>query len=122
MDAHVAQWTETVEAGDMFVSAITLVEIEKGILQVSRRDSSQGNMLRNWFESAVLREFAGRVLPFDTETALYCASLHVPDHRSANDAMIAATAYRHGMIVVTRNTQDFEGLGVKVLNPWGWIQ
>ncbi len=106
----------------MFVSAITIMEIEKGILQISRKDALQGNMLRGWFTQMVLREFTGRVLPFDTETAIHCASLHVPDQRSANDAMIAATAYRHDMTVVTRNVKDFEELGVKLLNPWEWRQ
>lgn len=120
IDPQVSNWTDTVDAGDMFISAITIMEIEKGILQVLRKDVRQGEMLREWFASVVLREFSGRVLPFDAEIAIYCASLHVPDQRSANDAMIAATAFRHDMTVVTRNTRDFEGLGVMLLNPWEW--
>jgi len=66
----------------------------------------------------VLREFRHRILPFQLADALGCASLHVPDRRSGIDAFIAATAKTHGMTVVTRNTKDFEGAGVAVLNPW----
>ncbi|MGK3112159.1 type II toxin-antitoxin system VapC family toxin [Candidatus Pantoea formicae] len=122
IDANVSDWTDTVDAGDMFISAITILEIETGILQILRKDKRQGDLLREWFTSMVLREFSGRVLPFDAETAIHCASLHVPDQRSANDAMIAATAFRHDMTVVTRNIKDFEGLGVKLVNPWEWQQ
>ncbi len=120
MDAGVALWTETVDAGDMFISAITVMEIEKGILSLIRRDARQGNVLRKWFSSAVMVEFKNRILPFNSEAALYCASLHVPDRRPVNDAMIAATAYCHDMILVTRNVKDFDSLGVRLLNPWCW--
>lgn len=58
------------------------------------------------------------ILSFNTEAALYCATLHTPDRRPVNDAMIAATAYCHGMTLVTRNVKDFEQLGVSLLNSW----
>lgn len=63
-------------------------------------------------------EFAERTLPVDATVALRCATLHVPDVRPDRDAYIAATAVAHGMTVVTRNKQDFEPMGVPVLNPW----
>jgi toxin FitB len=66
----------------------------------------------------VLPEFAERTLALDSEVALRCARLHVPDPRSERDAYIAATALVHGMTVVTRNVADFAPTSVRVLNPW----
>jgi toxin FitB len=102
-DANVAAWTTSVDAAALFVSAITIMELETGVLQVERRDATQGAMLRAWLDQHVLPEFTGRVLPIDTAVAQRCARLHVPDRRSERDALIAATALVHGMAVVTRN-------------------
>ena len=63
-------------------------------------------------------EFSGRTLPVDTAVAQRCARLHVPDKRGERDALIAATALVHGMVVVTRNVDDFAPTGVLVVNPW----
>ena len=65
-----------------FVSAITIMELETGVLQIERRDTAQGALLRAWLDGHVLPEFAGRVLPVDTAVAQRCARLHVPDRRS----------------------------------------
>jgi len=120
IDPAVSAWTDSVDAGDLFLSAITIMEIEKGIAQVARRDVAQADRLREWFETAVLTEFSERTLPFETEAARYFARLHVPDKRSANDAIIAAIAWQHDMVLVTRNEKDFSGMGVQLLNPWEW--
>ena len=117
-DAHVAAWAESVDAADLFVSAITLMEFELGVLSVERRDAAQGAMLRAWLEQHVLPEFSGRTLPIDTAVAQRCARLHVPDRRGERDALIAATALVHGMAVVTRNVADFKPTGVTIVNPW----
>ena len=116
--ARVAAWATKVPAGSLYLSAITLLELEMGVLQIERRDPTQGAVLRRWFDAQVLPAFAGRVLSVDTAVALQCARLHVPDKLSEHDAMIAATALVHGMTVVTRNVADFEPSGVPVLNPW----
>lgn len=117
-DARVAAWAAGVDAADLYVSVITIMELEIGILQVERRDASQGGLLRAWLSHHVLPEFSSRVLPIDTAVALRCARLHVPDPRAERDALIAATALVHGMTVVTRNVADFEPTGVPTLNPW----
>ena len=117
-DANVAAWVATVDAADLFVSAITLLELEIGVLSIERKDTAQGQMLRDWLEQQVLPEFATRVLPVDTAVARRCARLHVPDKRAERDALIAATALVHGMTLVTRNQVDFQPTGVRVLNPW----
>lgn len=118
IDANVAAWAESIDASALFVSSITIMELELGILSVERRDATQGSRLRSWLEQHVLPEFSGRTLPVDTAVALRCARLHVPDKRSERDAIIAATALVHGMTVVTRNVADFEPTGVAIINPW----
>lgn len=117
-DPNVATWTESVDAADLFVSAISVMELELGVLSIERKDAVQGAMLRSWFEQHVLPEFSTRTLPVDTAVALRCAGLHVPDKRGERDALIAATALVHGMAVVTRNADDFKPTGVTVVNPW----
>jgi len=117
-DANVAAWAESVDAADLFISAITIMELELGVLSVERRDAAQGAMLRAWLEQHVLPEFSERTLPVDTAVAQRCARLHIPDRRGERDALIAATALVHGMAVVTRNVADFKPAGVTIINPW----
>ena len=111
-------WTESVDASDLFVSAITIMELELGVLSVERKDATQGALLRSWLEQHVLPEFSGRTLPVDTSVAQRYARLHAPDKRGERNALIAATALVHGMTVVTRNVADFEPTGVTTVNPW----
>lgn len=117
-DANVTAWAASVDAAALFVSAITIMELETGVLLVERRDAAQGAMLRTWLAQHVLPEFTGRILPVDTAVAQRCAKLHVPDRCADRDALIAATALVHGMTVVTRNVADFVATGVTLLNPW----
>lgn len=117
-DANVVAWLSSVNATTVYLSAITLMEIELGILRIERRDPVQGSRLRAWMDQHILPEFADRTLPVDTAVALRCALLHVPDPRPERDAFIAATALAHGMTVVTRNIADFAPTGVPLLNPW----
>lgn len=117
-DANVAAWAENADADSLFVSAISILELELGVLSVERRDAAQGAVLRDWLAHHVLPEFSARTLAVDTAVALRCARLHVPDRRSERDALIAATALVHGMAVVTRNIADFQSTGVPLVNPW----
>lgn len=119
-DPQVVAWASGVSPASLFVSVISVLELETGILLVERRDAVQGNMLRQWLETQVLPTFAERVLAVDTAVARQCARLHVPDPRSDRDALIAATAMVHGMTVVTRNVADFELTGCALLNPWSY--
>lgn len=118
-DRNVTAWAASVPAAGLFLSAISILELETGILLVERRDPAQGAVLRAWLDDHVLPAFAGRVLPVDTVVAQRCARLHVPDPRSDRDALIAATALVHGLTVVTRNVADFAPTGVALVNPWG---
>ena len=117
-DANVVAWAQSVDATDLFVSALTIMELELGVLSIERKDAIQGSLLRNWLEKQVLPEFSDRTLPVDTAVAQRCARLHVPDKRGERDALIAATALVHGMTLVTRNTHDFQATRVTIVNPW----
>jgi len=120
-DRGVITWASGVPAEDLYVSVISILELETGVLQVQRRDPKQGALLRAWLDQHVLPAFSGRTLPVDTAVAQRCASLHVPDPRSERDALIAATAMVHHMTVVTRNVADFQATGVPLLNPWDTV-
>ena len=117
-DANVARWADSVQAIELFISVITLQELEIGVLLAELRDPPQGKVFRSWLGSHVLPAFVGRVLSVDAAVSLRSAQLHVPDAKPFRDGLIAATALVHGMTVVTRNTQDFELTGVKLINPW----
>lgn len=117
-DKNVAQWADSVDSVDLYLSAVTVHELEMGVLLAERRDPPQGAVFRAWFESQVLPAFAGRILPVDTVVAKRSAALHVPAPRPIIDSLIAATALVHGMTVVTRNVADFQLSGVSILNPW----
>lgn len=117
-DVGVANWADSVDASDLYLSVITVQELEIGVLLLERRDAIQAAMFRTWLDSQVMPAFAGRILPVDTAIARRSASLHVPDPKPVRDALIAATALVHGMTVVTRNEADFRDAGVRLLNPW----
>lgn len=115
--AEVRAWAAGQPSSKLFLSAITILELEMGILALERRAPPQGSALRIWL-SGVRAAFAGQILPFTDITATVCASLHVPNPRSERDAMIAATAIEHSFTVVTRNVSDFADTGVALVNPW----
>lgn len=117
-DADVAAWVDSVVTSDLYLSVITVQELEIGVLLAERRDAAQGAVLRTWLDSHVLPAFAGRILPVDTAVALRSAKLHVADPRPVRDGLIAATALVHGMTVVTRNIAEFAPTGVNTLSPW----
>ena len=121
---NVKKWAERVPSASLYISVISVLELEIGILLLDRpdkdrRDNQQGAILRAWMDLHVLPTFSGRILAIDTDVARRCATLHVPNPRSDRDALIAATALVHGLTVVTRNVADFERTGVGVVNPWG---
>ena len=117
-ERSVRMWAQTLPAANLYLSVVSVLELEIGILLVERRDRKQGAILRAWIDGHVLPSFAGRILAIDTVVAQRCASLHVPNPRSDRDALIAATALVHGMTVVTRNVSHFQATGVTVFNPW----
>jgi toxin FitB len=117
-DPKVAAWAQTIDETDIFISVVTILEIERGILLGERRDKRQGALLRSWLINRVIPEFKDRILPVDTSIARHCAALQVPDPRPHLDALIAATARVHRLRLVTRNVADFRGTGAELMNPW----
>lgn len=117
-DLHGATWADSVEATDLYLSVVTIQELEIGVLLAERRDPSQGAVFRAWLNGHVIPAFNGRILDVDTAVAQRSARLHVPDPRPVRDGLIAATALVHGMTFVTRNVADFEPAGVMTINPW----
>jgi len=101
-----------------FLSVISVLELQVGVMRVEHRDASSGALLRQWLDERVLATFADRILPIDTPVARTCAALHVPDPRPERDALIAATALHHRLTLVTRNVRDFAGLDLVLMNPW----
>lgn len=121
IDKGVQSWVAAQAPGLLYLSAITVFELELGVRRVERRDGVQGARLRHWL-AEVGSAFEGRVLPFDGIAARRAAELQVPDPRSDHDCFIAATALAHGLHVVTRNERDFSPMGVRLVNPWSATQ
>lgn len=117
-DSNVVTWAKAQSTTSLFISAMTILEIEMGILQIARKDAKQADIYRTWLHSHVLTAFEDRILPFDTSIALKCAKLHVPDPKSERDAMIAATSIVHGLTLVTRNEKNFKHISIELINPW----
>jgi toxin FitB len=115
---NVTKWAQPLPSTTLYISVISILELEIGILLIERRDKEQGAILRTWMGRHVLPAFFGRILAIDTAVAQRCATLHVPNPRSDRDALIAATALVHGLTVATKNVADFDDMGVGVLNPW----
>jgi len=114
----VEAWAASTPVADQYISAMTIAEIERGVIVKEREDQIQGRVLREWFEQQVLPAFADRVLPFDLPASRILASYRVPEHAPLDDALVAAIAEAQRMTVVTRITRHFEPLGVPCLNPW----
>lgn len=117
-DSRVRAWVAGRVPSDLYLSVITVLEVEVGIGRIVRRDALQGERLQAWLDDELLDAFAGRILPVDVPVARRAARLHVPDPRPERDALIAATAAVHGLTVATRNVKDFAALDVPILDPW----
>jgi len=117
-DLGVVAWAEQADPAALFLSVVSLHELELGVRLKQHRDPRQGQLLRQWLDQQVVPAFAGRILPIDEAVARCSAALHLPDPRPLRDGLIAATALVHAMVVVTRNVGDFLPTGVEVLNPW----
>ena len=111
-------WLSGKAPADLFISSITLFEVELGAALAERKDPGKGHVLRSWIDKHVVPAFRGRILAVDAEVAQRCAALHVPIPRPQADSLIAATALVHRLALVTRNVRDFECMGVPLINPW----
>jgi predicted nucleic acid-binding protein len=115
--AGLAGWAAGVARSSLFISAITLLELETGAARVERKDKAAGLALRTWLNDQVAGAFEGRILPVDAAVARGRGRVHLTD---ARDALLAATALEHGLTLVTRNVAAFKVNRLKVFNPWGY--
>ncbi|WP_439238666.1 type II toxin-antitoxin system VapC family toxin [Lonepinella sp. BR2919] len=115
---NVSEWAKKIPEEHIFISVVSIMEIERGILNLQRRDPTQAKIIQQWFENAIKTQFQSRILPINLKTAEICATLHAPNKRPENDAWIAATTLEHNLTLVTRNVKDFDVVGLKMVNPW----
>ena len=113
----VARWLEAQRTTDLYLSVVTVGEIERGIVRQRKRDQSFSEELARWLDR-VLAWYGGRVLGIDIPTARRWGQLSGALGHDSADLLIAATALEHGLTVVTRNTRHFEPAGVAILNPF----
>lgn len=113
----VAAWLKDKAEHDLFVSVITLGEIERGIRLQEPRDPGYARDLRSWLDRTVLL-FSDRLLPFEAKDARIWGRLSAEIGHNGADLMIAASALRHGATVVTGNVSDFAMTGAKLENPF----
>lgn len=116
--SHVVAWFSDTDPAQVYLSAITVFEIEHGVVEVSRRNPKSADILSRWLRQHVLPTFDGRILPLDAAGAMRSATLHAGRSRLDRDRLIAAIAFAHGKVIVTRNVKDFAGLGVRVVDPF----
>lgn len=111
-------WLAAQPRSDVAISVVALLELERGVLRLERRDPAAGAHLRAWLAVDVPAAFEGAILDVDARIARRTARLHVPDPMPEMDALVAATTLEHGLVLVTRNTKDFTSAGVDLLDPW----
>jgi predicted nucleic acid-binding protein len=116
-DAGVVRWFDDADDTSLFISVLAIGEIRQGIAAIRRREKRGARSLEHWLRSLVV-SYADRVLTVDAAVAERWGELNVPDRLPAVDGLIAATALVHGLMIVTRNADDFVRAGVEVLNPF----
>ena len=116
-DPGLAAWAAGVDRQDLFLSAFSLIELDAAAARLARSDKAAGAALRAWLDEKVMPAFEGRILAVDAAIARRRAQLAIPELR---DALLAATALAHGLVLVTRNVAAFKAARVKTFDPWGW--
>ncbi len=116
-EAGLTAWASGVARERLFLSAISLVELETSAAEAARRDKAAGATLRAWIDGQLLPAFEGHVLPLDAAVARRRGQLALTETR---DALFAATALEHGLTLVTRNAAAFKGARVKLFDPRGY--
>lgn len=116
-DPGLARWAAGQPKTSLFISALTLLELETGAARVERKDKAAGLALRTWLNDQVAPAFEGRILAVDAAVVRGRSRLHLTD---ARDALLAATALEHGLTLVTRNVAAFKVNRLKLFNPWGY--
>lgn len=114
-DGRLLSWAEEVAPETLFISVVSLMELEGGVGRLARREKALGASVRNWIDERLRPAFEDRTLPIDSAVATRWARLNYADHR---DGLLAATALEHKTILVTRHGSAFKQGRVRTLNPW----
>lgn len=114
---HVAEWMLSVPGNDLFVSALVIGELRRGVESLFRRDRPRATALEHWLQG-ILNSYADRILPITVEIAEEWGRMNVPDQLPAVDGLLAASAKIHRMTLVTRDTGRLAQHGVAILNPF----
>ena len=118
--AAASKWLEDKVPETLFLSVLTLGEIERGIVKLKLRDELGSERLEHW-KLTLIENYGNRILPVSDEIAMKWGALSFGRTIGVADALIGATAFVHGLTMVTRNVKDFEGAGMDLLNPWGHL-
>ena len=117
-DPHAVAWLRGARRRSLYLSVITVGEIRKGIERTRPHDATRAGRLEHWLE-ALVRSYGERVLPVDQPVAEEWGWMLAADPAHIADTLLAATAAVHGLTLVTRNVRDFDGRGIRLLNPFG---
>ena len=120
-EAKVIDWLGSQKANDLVLASVSLGELVRGARQA--KDTAKRERFKRWIEQDLAPQFNGRILPFDQEAAVIWGEImgdgdQLGRPKPMADAQIAAVARRHNLTLVTRNTRDFAGMGVGILDPW----
>ena len=118
MASQALRWLNSTPAAQLYISAMTVFEIQHGIVQLSRKSATGAADIQEWLDDQVLVSFSRRILAIDERIACRGAKLHVGRSRIDHDRILAATAMVHDLTVATRNTSDFAAFGVRLLDPF----
>lgn len=116
-DVNLQNWLHKLSSSDVYLSVVTIGEIERGIIQQKRVNPDFANDLQHWLDM-ILSRYEPRILPLSVNIARRWGQLSGELGHSSTDLMIAATALEHNLTVATRNTRHFEPTQVKWLNPY----
>jgi toxin FitB len=116
-DPGLVSWAASVLRHNLFISALSVLEIETSLSQLETRDRPAALSLQTWLDEQVMTAFEGRILSIDTIVVRKRRQINLTDPR---DALLAATASVHGLTLVTRNAQAFKSGRIKTFNPWGY--
>ncbi len=117
-DLSVTAWQDSIKGEDVYISAISMMEIKAGVIGARRKNPEFSKVLNEWYEMQVKPTFHKRMIPVDLAVAECCSILLNQRTRPLADALIAATAHVHGLTLATRNMADFEDTGIDLVNPW----
>jgi predicted nucleic acid-binding protein len=117
-DAKLVKWAAQQQVFNLYISFISVLELELAILQKRKTNASEGELLNTWLQQQVLQGFKGRIVAFDGEMAECCDAVQAPNPKSERDVVIKATCILNNMSLVTRNPANYKHIKIHTINPW----